>query len=99
MTKDQVTSSLRVDDYGELYYLNRGYGIKATGKIRYITTDGDIVFSHNDYPKKMLIRPEHILDWTPKEILPVPTDYRGHKVFFEDGRWINDEGKEIDFKR
>ena len=99
MTKEEVVSGLRIDDYGELYYLNKGFGIRATGTIRYITTDGDIIFSHNDYPKKLLIRPECVKGWSVKEKLPIPTEHKGKPVSFDNGRWINEKGEEIDLKR
>ena len=35
----------------------------------------------------------------PKEMLPPPTEYRGKKVFFDGGAWIDETGKKVDFKR
>lgn len=99
MTKEEVTSGIKVNDYGELYYLNKGRGIRATGTIRYITTDGDIIFSHNDYQKKLLIRPESVRDWQAREKLPIPTEYKGEPITFDGGRWINEKGEEVDLKR
>lgn len=99
MTIEEITSGLKNNDYGELYYLNRGRGIRAVGTVRYITTDGDIVFSHNDYNKKIMIRPENVKDFTPKEKLPPPTEIKGEKAFFDGGRWINEKGEEVDLKR
>lgn len=100
MTAEEVTGKLKVGDYGELYYKNKlGYHVLATGKVKFITGDGDIIFYHNDFKWKHPIPPERIISFTPLEMLPAPTEYKGKPVFFKDGVWVDGKGKEIDFKR
>ena len=101
MTEKEAREKLKPDDYVELYYQSKnGYRVRATGKIRYISTDGDVVFSHNDYRTKVLIRPKDIIEFIPKEMLPPPTEYKGEPVTFMDGDWIIiGKGESVDFGR
>ena len=102
MTQEEITSGLKVGDYGELYYYNKlGYKVRATGKIKLITDDGDIMFYHNDYKGKYLIPPDRIVSFEQKEMLPTPTEVAGRPIQFDNGHWIYTEsGKQVnDLKR
>jgi len=99
MTMNEVVSNIKVEDYGELYYTVRGLCVRAVGKVRYISSDGDIVFSHNDYGRKILIHPEDIVGFTPLDMLPYPETHRGKKIFWGGGEWTDEDGNYVDLKR
>jgi hypothetical protein len=100
MTTEEVIAQIKVGDYGELCYRDRfGYGKLIVGKVKFVTGDGDVMFYANDYKDKRLHPPEKIVSFTPLEMLPAPTEYKGKPVFFKDGVWVDKRGKEIDFKR
>jgi hypothetical protein len=95
----QEIHQLKIGDYGEISMLNKaGYHVVCTGTIIFISKKGTVTFYENDkteYHKK----PEEIRGFTPKEMLPPPVMYKGKKLTFNGGIWIDEGGKEIDIKR
>jgi len=85
-------------DYGCLVYKAKDVIIHTHGKVKYIDSDGVILFK-DDF-KARLIQVEQIVKFTKEDMLPPPTEYNGRPVEFDGGHWIYTEsGKQVDLKR
>jgi hypothetical protein len=97
MTLTEI-KELKIGDYGEICMRNKlGFNITCTGTIVFVSKKGTVTFYENDrteYHKK----PDDIVYFTPKEMLPPPTEYRGKKVVFDGTGWHSEDGKEVTWK-
>jgi hypothetical protein len=89
---------IKTGDYGCLVYKAKGVTIRTHGKVKYIDSDGIILFKDDFKPR--LINSDQVIDFIESEMLPAPTEHSGRSITFDNGRWIYTESsKEVDLKR
>lgn len=94
MNNAEIQSTLKVGDYGLLVFkgiLWKGK-IHAHGKVKYIDSNGTIVFKDND-SKLYTLSPEKIVSFTAKEMQPKPTEHKGKPIYWDAGRFYYTETK------
>ena len=101
MTQIELNKEIiKMGDYGCLVYrtTDKRVVIRTHGKIKYIDSDGVILFKDDFKPR--LIQSEQIIHFGKEDMLPPPTEYDGKPIAFDGGHWIYTEsGKQVDLKR
>lgn len=99
MTSVEVQTLLKVGDYGLLNFKKTSLRKQLHGKIKYIDTNGTIVFKDND-SYLFLIAPKSIISFKAKEMLPKPTEFKGEPIHWKGGRYyFTATNKECDLTR
>jgi hypothetical protein len=99
MTNIEVQATLKIGMYGLLKFDKTATLKQLHGKIKYIDSNGTIVFKDNE-SKLFMIVPEKIKSFEAKEMLPPLTHYKGEEVFWTGGRYYYKSTKrECDIKR
>lgn len=99
MTNIEVQTLLKVGDYGLLKFDKTSQRKQLHGKIKYIDSNGTIVFKDND-SNLFLIAPESITSFEAKEMLPKPTEFKGEPIYWKGGRYYyTTSNKECEISR
>ncbi len=100
MTLQEIKEKLKVNYYGEMTFCNKlNYRITCTGTIIFISKKGTVTFYDNE-KNEYYLKPEEVISFKEKEMLPPPTEYANKPIAYEGGKWIFvDSGKEAKIDR
>ncbi len=96
MKKEELDQYL--GKFGMITVRHNGWKKEIHGKPKEIDAEDMLLFKDTSrcLRKFKLIE---IIDFQEKEMLPAPTEHKGHPVTWDGGRWINRWGKTVEFDR